>query len=281
MNLRTRLFGQLAAAPAAPAPRSAVYLGEHRVLTKTVFGQPLYVDSRDLSLSPQLILEGVWEPNVTQALISLVRPGMTIVEIGANIGYYTIILGRLAGPGGSVCAFEGNQEVFDLLTRNISVNGLVGWVKAERMLVCDSCGERELNVFERHLGSGSMLGFSPEFLAMYHDKIRPVRVPAVTLDHYWQAMPRPVDLIKIDAEGSEPLILRGMRQILAQAHLTLVCEFVKPFFANGNPSAEDFLNELIDLGFALRRITAEGAIVAASVGELLDSDSDAELVLTK
>jgi predicted methyltransferase len=100
-----------------------VYVGGNRVLTTTVHGQSLFVDSRGLSLSPQIILDGSWEPGVTQALRSLVKLGMTIVEIGANIGYFTTLPGRLVGPRGCVRAFEANPKIFDLLTESIDTTG--------------------------------------------------------------------------------------------------------------------------------------------------------------
>jgi FkbM family methyltransferase len=261
--------------------RQAVYVGDNRVLTATVNGQRLFVDARDLSLSPGIILNGCWEPGVTRALSSLVKPGMTVVEIGANVGYFTTLLGPLVGRQGSVRAFEANPTIFELLTENIDINGLIPFVKAEWMLVCDSCGEREITLLERHRGSGSMLSFSDEFVAMYRDSKSTINVPATTLDEYWRGEARAIDLVKMDAEGSEPMIVDGMRGILAQPHLTLVCEFVKPFFAGREPSAGGFLDVLLAYGFALSRITDSGDIAPASSLEVLAGPDSVELVFTK
>jgi FkbM family methyltransferase len=258
-----------------------IYVGGDRVLTTTVNGQRLFVDGRDLSLSPGIILDGCWEPNVTRALISLVRAGMTVVEIGANIGYFTTLLGRLVGRQGCVRAFEANPAVFDLLTENIDINGLVPFVRAEPILVCDTCGEREINLLERHHGSGSMLSFGDEFLALYRDKKTTVTVPATTLDEYWKNEARPIDVVKMDAEGSEPMIVDGMRGILAQPHLTLVCEFVKPFFAGREPSAKGFLDAILAYDFTLYKITHCGDIALASSREVLAGPDSAELVFAK
>ena len=258
-----------------------MYVGGNRVLTTTVHGQPLFLDSRDLSLSPQIILNGAWEPGVTQALRSLVKPGMTIVEIGANIGYFTTFLGRLVGPQGCVRAFEANPEIFDLLTENIDINGLIPFVRAEQMLVCDSCGEREITLLERHRGSGSMLSFTDAFVALYHDKKTTIGVPATTLDAYWKDEARSIDLVKMDAEGSEPMIVDGMRRIIAQPHLTVVCEFYNQFFETEGPSAEAFLDAMLGHGFVLHKITEQGNIVPVSTHALLASDEGAELVFLK
>ena len=258
-----------------------MYVGDNRVLTTTIYGQPLFVDSRDLSLSPHLILGGCWEPGITEAIMLLVKPGMTIIEIGANVGYYTTLFGRLVGPTGCVRAFEANPEVFDILTQNLAINGLIPHVKAEPMLVCDTGGEREITVLARHRGSGSMLSFTDEFVAMFHDSKTVIRMPAITLDEYWHDHGRPIDFIKIDAEGSEPLIFDGMQRILAQSHLTMVCEFAKPFFAGSSRSAQSFLDRLLGYGFTMQRIAESGDIAAVSPDELLASDSGVELLLTK
>ncbi len=283
MGRLLRAFRRKRAKPARPRERErqAVYVGANRVLTTTIHGQPLFVDARDLSLSPQLILNGNWEPGVTRALRSLVKPGMTVVEIGANVGWFTTLLGRLVGPQGCLRAFEANPAIFDLLVENIDINGLIPFVRAERMLVCDSCGEREITLLERHRGSGSMLSFSDAFVELYHDEKTTIAVPATTLDAYWQPETRPIDLVKMDAEGSEPMIIDGMRGIMAQPHLTVVCEFVKPFFTAAGPSPEAFLAAMLERGFALHRISEGGDILPVSMRELLASDGGAELVFRK
>lgn len=262
-------------------PRSAVYLGGNRVLTTTVNGQRLFLDARDLSLTPEIVLNGCWEPGVTRALNSLVKKGMTVVEVGANVGYFTTLLGGLVGPRGFVCAFEANQAIFDLLTENIDINGLIPFVRAEQMIVCDSCGEREITLLERHRGSGSILSFSDEFVAMYRDRKSIIAVPATTLDDYWERQSRTIDLVKLDAEGSEPMIIDGMRRIIAQPHLTVVCEFLKPFFDGSGRSAEAFFDAILGYGFAIYKITEHGEIVPASPLKVLESSEGAELVFKK
>ncbi len=278
-----RAFGRARARTARRRTRApqGIYVGGGRVLTTTVNGQRLFVDARDLSLSPGLILDGCWEPHVTRALMSLVKTGMTVVEVGANVGYFTTLLGRLVGGQGCVRAFEANPAIFDLLTENIDINGLIPFVRGEPMLVCDTCGEREINLLERHQGSGSMLSFGDEFLALYHDRKTTLAVPATTLDEYWRGEARAIDVVKMDAEGSEPMILDGMRGILAQPHLTVVCEFVKPFFAGREPSAQGFLDALLAYGFALCKITDSGEIVPVSSREVLAGPDSAELVFRK
>src|SRR5258708_38672807 len=67
------------------------YLGDHTLLTRTIFGHAIYLDSRDLSLTPHLFLQGYWEPEVTRFFLRIVKPRMHVVEVGANVGYYTLL----------------------------------------------------------------------------------------------------------------------------------------------------------------------------------------------
>ena len=149
------------------------------------------------------------------------------------------------------------------------------------MLVCDSCGEREITLLERHRGSGSMLSFTDAFVALYHDKKTTIGVPATTLDAYWKDEARSIDLVKMDAEGSELMILDGMRRIIEQPHLTVGCEFYKEFFVTRGPSAEVFLDAMLRHGFELNKISELGDIVPISTRALLASGEGAELVFAK
>lgn len=106
-------------------------------------------------------------------------------------------------------------------------------------------------------------------------------MPATTLDAYWKDEARSIDLVKMDAEGSEPMILDGMRRIIAQPHLTMVCEFYNQFFETGGPSAEAFLDGILGHGFVLHKITEQGNLVPVSTHALLASNEGAELVFLK
>jgi hypothetical protein len=84
------------------------YLGDHTLLMQTIFGHTMYLDSRDISLTPHLLRQGCWEPDVTRFFLRIVKPGMRVVEVGANVGYYTLLACSLVGPTGRVTAFEAN-----------------------------------------------------------------------------------------------------------------------------------------------------------------------------
>lgn len=72
--------------PSNTSNRMAVYLGNSRAITRTIYGHKIYVDTRDHSLTPHLLVDGNWEDWITKVFRSVVRDGMKVVDVGANIG---------------------------------------------------------------------------------------------------------------------------------------------------------------------------------------------------
>lgn len=139
--------------------RSLIYLGDHRALTRTVFGQKMFVDTRDLSLAPHILLDGYWEMWITKFFKGVIKEGMTVVEIGSNIGYYTLLAASQIGAGGRLYAFEANPAVFDILFQNMNVNGFLDRVTLVNKAVLDKSGKLEFHILKRHHGSSSIIGF--------------------------------------------------------------------------------------------------------------------------
>jgi FkbM family methyltransferase len=135
---------------------TAVYLGDHTALTRTVYGHKLYVDTRDLSLTPHLLMDGAWEMWITRALEELIEPGMTVVDVGANVGWYTLLAAERVGPSGRVVAFEANPETVALLRRTVDVNGARGWTTVEPVALADREGEITLHALAEHRGTSSI-----------------------------------------------------------------------------------------------------------------------------
>lgn len=90
-GLRWRAARWLRALGKRLAP-AGVYLGDGAVLTRLVSGEVMLLDGRDRSVAPVLIMDGVWEPDVTQVVLRCVRPGMRALDVGANFGYFTLLL---------------------------------------------------------------------------------------------------------------------------------------------------------------------------------------------
>src|SRR5262245_590665 len=112
-----------------------------------VFGHRMYLDKLD---SLQLSLRKVYEPIETRLVMDLVKPNQVVLDIGANIGYYTLIFSKLVGPGGRVYAFEPHPTNFSLLDRNVQTNGYKN-ATVVRKAVADATGS--LKLYESELNS--------------------------------------------------------------------------------------------------------------------------------
>jgi FkbM family methyltransferase len=201
-----------ASRPISPPPRppSVVppYDGKEPFELK-IEGMPklkLYLDPNDQVMTPTILVLGHWEMAETAQFIRVVKPGDTIVDAGANVGYYTVIGSRLVGERGKVYAFEPEPKNFALLQKNVSLNGLANVILEQKAL---SNRKGILKLFIAGDNKGDHRIYQP------HGESRPsVDVEAVRLDDYFKDYPRGIDVLKTDTQGAEGVILEGMTGLL-------------------------------------------------------------------
>jgi FkbM family methyltransferase len=218
-----RLLGSLVRPRKPPAPprSSYCYLGDNRALALTHRGDMIYLDTRDLGMTPHIALHGTWEDEVEAALARLVKPRQRIIEVGANMGYHTVAMARAIGTGGALHAVEANPQALDLLRATMTVNGLNEVVTVHPMAALDSAGEVEFAADPSHIGSGHWA--LPTGQQNYSTRFT---VPAVTLDALLLERLGRADLLRMDAEGSEPQVLRGAEQLIANSpNLRIITEW--------------------------------------------------------
>lgn len=249
--------------------RPVVYMGNHRVLTRTLHGQAIYVDTRDRSVTPRLLLTGDWEQETTEVFLRHVKPGATVVEIGANMGYYTLLAAEKVGRLGKVIAFEANRELCDLLRDSIEINPFVCQCEVINKAVTDSAGTVTLQKSMEHTGESSLAPTRPDFLEKVADLVEKVRVESVSLDAFLleRGLPCP-DLVKIDAEGSEPLIFKGMQHTLENAaDLVVIFELNSEMIRAMGHDPLEMLENLAGKGFNFHRISVDGLVPVTSLQE--------------
>lgn len=175
-------------------------------LTLLDTGQPFFVNTRDRNVTPWILMGGHWETNVDIVMTAYTRPGMHVVDIGAHMGYYTVKLGSLIGPTGRSVAFEPNPEMNVFTERNIQINGLS--TTLHKIALGEDVGVATLSFSKGNHAQASLTG---DGVADYSF---PVEVH--TLDSKMAGTP-PVDLIKLDAEGFEPMILAGAQETIRRS----------------------------------------------------------------
>jgi len=248
-------------ATARPVERLPLYLGDSTALCRVMNSLLMYVDTRDTFIAPPLLLNGLWEPVETRLVMQRVKAGMRVADIGANWGYYTLLMAAATGPGGRVYAVEPEPRNLDLIGRNLQVNGLAERVSVIPKVALDRKGTAELYQNSRNLGAHTL--FVAESARRLHPKLK---VEATPLD---EVIEGPLDFVKIDAEGSEPHILRGMKRISVQSpRLEILMEFNVVALRNAGVPPEEFVRELKESGYALSSVTPQSTTVPAQEDRL-------------
>jgi len=181
-----------------------------RVLSGVGTGVRLVIEPRN----EKFYWTGAHEPVVQQQLQRLLRPGSTFWDVGAHIGFFSLIASRIVGPQGHVHAFEPLPENMVRLQQSLALNENTRNVAVHPWAVADVVGEAPLY----------RNGVSP-LASLMAGQGMPTIVHCVTLDIVADEFGLP-DLIKVDVEGAEARVLVGARRLLAQRPLPLIMEFL-------------------------------------------------------
>lgn len=204
---------------------------------------------------------GVYEKAETRFFQSACRDGMTFLDVGANLGYYTALAARAVGPNGRVLAVEPDPDSFGYLEQTIAANA-VGNVQAFPVAASDAPATLPLYISTDNRGDNRLYASGED---------RPqVEVTARPLDALLRENKiDTVDLIKIDVQGYEPKVIAGLREtIAASPNLTLLTEFWPQGIDEAGEDANEFLQTLRELGLTLHELQPDG-----SLAELTD-DTD-------
>ena len=193
---------------------------------------------------PDLYAEG-YEPELAQALRRLTRPGMSCADVGAHLGYHTLLIAALAGPSGHVVAVEADAVNARTVARSVALNGLEGRVEVLHAAATRVDGAR-VSLYGGRGGEGTEWTTSATFAAREDGRRRraAASVPGISLDARFEAGER-LELVKIDVEGGEGDVLAGARRVLAEARPVVVLEFHREA---GWPA----IASLLDAGYGLR-----------------------------
>jgi FkbM family methyltransferase len=205
-----------------------------------VNGHRMYLDDRD---SLRLSVARIFEPGETRYFASAIQPGDVVIDVGGNIGYFTLLFASKVGAAGRVEAFEPDPSNFALLSRNIAENGYSSVVLHNRA-VWSKPGSLRLYLSETNRGDHR--AYPSE------EARRAVDIEAVRLDDLFPDSPgrSRVDFVKMDIQGAEYHALLGMRRLLERnAGVRVVTELWPNGLRRAGSSAEDLLELLSGLGF--------------------------------
>lgn len=222
----------------------------HIVLCRVLYKYLMVVSAEDLSVSPHLMFNGMWEPWVTMAIAKHIQPGMCCVDIGAQQGYYTVMMADLVGEEGHVIAFEPQEWALMCIERSLDANGFRKRVTTFPMALSDKIGG---GVLYNHpwLYGGASLEALPGLGDGYD-------VDVTTLDAALTDPMRPEhvgdpDFVKIDVERLEANVMLGMAELIERKRkLTICVEVTGP--------ASELAAKYSALGFAVGTVGYDGHV---------------------
>lgn len=206
----------------------------------TAENHKMFVDSRDTGMAPYFIMHGDFIPDEAEILKKILKPGMVFVDIGANIGYFSLIAAKLVGSAGKIFAFEPDENNFSLLQKNINANGYKN-ITAIKKAVSDKVGTAKFYLEKENLCAHSLI------LKENRDF---TEVETISLDDYFKD--KKIDVVKIDVEGMEPSVLSGMEHLIkSNESMAIITEYYPNAISRAGYSPGDYLESLRKNGFNL------------------------------
>jgi FkbM family methyltransferase len=218
----------------------------------------LWVDLGDYGVSRQCLTE-TYEPVETAFLARAIRPGMTFVDIGANIGWFALHAAQWVEDAGRVIAFEPRGDLYERLSLSAKINGFEGRIETHNVALGAEPGVAALgcDTSARNNLGGTWLLTNPEIRERFEAVGAVVQeTPVATLDQLIAG--RAVDFIKIDIEGAEPLAMRGAMRTLRSSRPTILSEvnyLVLPEVSG--VSGLEYMAMMADLGYEAHRIEGD------------------------
>lgn len=259
------------------------YVGHGRVLIATTFGAKLLASSDDLSLMPELVVAGGYDEPFTNLVRRTLSSGHVAIDVGANIGLFTMLMAWQVGPSGSVLSYECEPRNVALLRETVAMN-YATWVELHDTAVGAAAGTATFYRTSRFQGNASLVEHDADYRDRFGgvDTVEPIEVEVVPLDDQLGRFEQ-IDLIKIDVEGAENEVLAGMRQLLKSRTVTRISMEISRDRAD--EAAWDALTaQLAELhadGWQYSTIARDGSTSPLSLDTLIDIGHFSQVLLDR
>lgn len=231
--------------------------GNERIDLDKPVRSSFYYNARDGGVGHKFLVYQEYEPETTKVVVSTLRPGMHVWNIGANLGYYTVLASKLVGAHGKVTAFEPHPLNLALLRKNITLNN------ASNVTVVDAAmseSSGEITFYQ----SGSNTGDH----RISNEAGRTALTVRSISGYEAAAQYGPPDAIIMDVQGAEGLILRSLRGMLASHRPILIMEFWPDGLSLSGSSAQEVESMLKDLYQVWRVDEYRTSLLQVNPGEI-------------
>lgn len=212
-------------------------------------GNKMLLDKMD---SLRISTRGFYEPFITELVKQNVKTGDCVLDIGANIGYYTLLFAKLVGEKGKVFAFEPHPENFSLLKKNIETNGYKNVLLEQK--VVSNCSTEKMRLYLDKTKASTKHGiYKSEYCSDQY-----IEVKSLKLNDYFNNFNQKINFIKMDIEGAEFHALQGMLTLLQNNPcIKIITEFSPSHLKKMNLVPEEFINLFIKHGFRVYHINED------------------------
>lgn len=201
-----------------------------------------------------MVVRGAYENFETKLFKKLLKVGITMVDIGAYIGYYSLIASKIVGDSGKVYAFEPEQANYDLLVRNVHLNHCHN-INCLQLAVSDHAGRLPLYVDKFDLGTHSL---SRKNVIHMQDS---TYVDSTSIDEFFLTKRGVrIDIIKIDVQGAEEQVIKGAKNMLERDHPKIFMEFWPFGLKNMGEDPARLLRLLRKYGYRLNLINEKNKL---------------------
>ena len=208
-------------------------------------GRKMFTQNNDgLALS----IFKIYEPDQTKIVKKYVHEGDVVIDVGAHVGYYTLLMAQLVGKNGKVYSFEPDPVNFELLKKSVEINGFENVVLIQKAV---SDTTEKIKLF---LGDNDS-AINRIYDAKLGDAKKSIDVESITIDEYFKENDKLFNFIKIDSEGSEAKIINGMEKFLTKNRkLIMMTEFFPFLIKKSGDEPKQYLKSLENSGFELYNI---------------------------
>ena len=212
-----------------------------------VDGHAMILDDKD---SLRLSINGIYEIEQTNYIKNLLNEGDCAIDIGANIGYYALVMAKRVGLSGKVFCFEPDKTNFSILKKNVENNQYSNTVYLYNDAISFESGKIKLYISESNRGDHRIYS---------SDQNRDfIEINAIRLDEVKEIMDSEIKLIKIDIQGSEMIALESMKKVIKKNKPIIISEFWPKGIRMSGKNAEDYINYYISVGYSLNLLEGKG-----------------------
>lgn len=242
----------------------------------------IVLSKSDADISPQIQKFGWYEDEKfeTEIFAKNLKNGMTVLDLGANIGFYSLLARSVVGSGGRIYSFEPFPENISLLRQSIQENKFENMTAIEAA-VSDTSGTSFLYLSPDACSEHSMLDLDFDYAK--NQTQRKVKIQVISVDDYFANYDGKIDFIKMDIEGSEFRALAGMKKTLAKnQQISIMTEFWPNGFRKDGKVPQEFLKQLTGLGFDLFHIdSTSNTLEKKSPEQIMDVEKNSQSIIKK